>query len=170
MKPEEKALQLQKTRTSVKRKAQEITEESVRKMVCQEALKSNLIIYQDVKGLKDTFYRERLKLIQKLPTCKEEVLEARMQMDRKDYNFSICKSNKEYGIALLTTEESLLFLSNSHRMLGDETFKSCPKFFFNCTCCLQLCKNFIMILSMTFITLLFETNETTKLSNAATLV
>ena len=129
MKPEEKALQLQKTRTSVKRKAQEITEESVRKMVCQEALKSNLITYQDAKGLKDTFYRERLKLMQKVPTCKEEVLEARMQMDRKDYNFSICKSNKEYGISLLTTEESLLFLSNSHRMLGDGTFKSCPKFF-----------------------------------------
>ena len=42
----------------------------------------------------------------------------------------ICKSNKEYGIVLLTTEESLLFLSNSHRMLGDGTFKSCPKFFF----------------------------------------
>ncbi|GFR62285.1 hypothetical protein ElyMa_000126400 [Elysia marginata] len=53
MKPEEKALQLQKTRTSVKRKAQEITEESVGKMVYQEALKSSLITYQDVKGLKE---------------------------------------------------------------------------------------------------------------------
>ena len=52
MKPEEKALQLQETRTSVKRKAQEITEESVAKMVCQEALKSSLM---GVKGLKDTF-------------------------------------------------------------------------------------------------------------------
>ena len=88
-----------------------------------------LITYQDVKGLKDTFYRERLKLRQ--PTCKEGVLETMMQMDRKDYNFSICKSNKEYGIALLTTEESLLFLSNSYRMLGDGTYKSCPKFFFS---------------------------------------
>ncbi|GFR93757.1 hypothetical protein ElyMa_006234300 [Elysia marginata] len=131
MKPEEKALQLQKTRTSVKRKAQEITEESVDKMVCQEALKSSLITYQDVKGLKDTFYRERLKLRPKLPTCKEDVLETLMRMDIKDYNFSICKSNKEYGIALLTIEESLLFLSNSHRMLGEGTFKSCPKFFFS---------------------------------------
>ncbi|GFR80648.1 hypothetical protein ElyMa_000586500 [Elysia marginata] len=139
MKPEEKALQLQKTRTSVKRKAQEITEESVGKMVCQEALKSNLITYQDVKGLKDTFYRARLKLRPKLPTCKEEVLETPMRMDdynfsicksNKEYGIAICKSNKEYGIALLTTEESLLFLSNSHRMLGDGTFKSCPKFFF----------------------------------------
>ena len=134
MKPEEKALQLQKTRTSVKRKAQEITEESVGKMVCQEALKSSLITYQNIKGLKDTFYRGRLKLRPKLPTCKEEVLETLMRMDIKDCNFSIYKSNKEYGIALLTTEESLLFLSNSHRMLGDGTFKSCPKFFFfNCT-------------------------------------
>ena len=73
-------------------------------MVCQEALKSSLITYQDVKGLKDTFYRERLTLRPKLPTCKEEVLETRIRMDTKDYNFSICKSNKEYGIALLTTE------------------------------------------------------------------
>ena len=72
-----------------------------------------------------------MKLRPKLPTCKEEVLETLMRMDIKDYNFSICKSNKEYGIALLTTEESLLFLSNSHRMLGDGTFKSFPKFFFS---------------------------------------
>ena len=123
MKPEEKALQLQKT-------TQEITEESAEKMVCQDALKSSLITYQDVKSLKDTLYRERLKLRPKLPTCKEEVLETLMRMDIKDYNFSICKSNKEYGIALLTTEESLLFLSNSHRMLSYGTFKSCSKFFF----------------------------------------
>ena len=85
MKPEEKALQLQKTRTSVKRKAQEITEESVGKRVCQEVLKSSLITYQDVKGLKDTFYRERLKLRPKLPTCKEEVLETLMRMYIKCY-------------------------------------------------------------------------------------
>lgn len=90
-------------------------------------VKHQHLTYRDVKSLTNAIYRERLKKRPNLPKSAEEVLDAVDNM--QDEHFDIVIADKDSGIIVFSTTDNLHHLSTSDHILGDGTFKSCPKFF-----------------------------------------
>ena len=59
-KPDEEAIDVERVRTSIKRKALDNTETAGR-IVCEEAAKTSTVSYRQIKNLKNSVYRARLK-------------------------------------------------------------------------------------------------------------
>lgn len=125
----EKDLNLERVKTAVKRKAEGPTSNSVSKVICEEAVKAETVTYRDIKNLKDCFYRRRLKGRPTLPKCREELCKTIKETSLEEYNINIMKEDANTNIVILSTIENLHHLANCTIILGDGTFKTCPKFY-----------------------------------------
>ena len=121
-------IDIEKARTSVKRKAVEDMHAHVDKMVCEKISASSLS-YKHVYALKSAVYRERCKLLPTIPKSIEDVFSAAESQAFGLESFDVIIRDEPNKILIITSEDNLLHLSACENILGDGTFKSCPKFF-----------------------------------------
>ena len=121
-------IDIEKARTSVKRKAVQDMHAHVDKMVCEEISASSLS-YKRVHALKSAVYRERGKLRPTIPKSIEDVFSAAESPAFGLESFDVIIRDEPKKILNITSEDNLLHLSACENILGDGTFKSCPKFF-----------------------------------------
>ena len=121
-------IDIEKARTSVKRKAVEDMHAHVDKMVCEKISASSLS-YKHVIALKSAVYRERCKLRPTIPKSIEDVFSAAESQAFGLKSFDVIIRDEPNKILVITSEDNLLHLSACENILGDGTFKSCPIFF-----------------------------------------
>ena len=121
-------IDIEKAETSVKRKAVEDIHAYVDKMVCEKISASSLS-YKHVHALKCAVYRERCKLRPTIPKSIEDVFCAAESPAFGLESFDVIIRDEPKKNLIITSEDNLLHLSACENILGDGTFKSCPKFF-----------------------------------------
>lgn len=117
-------------RQSCKRKAEDDITERPRKILIREAQhsKTDFLRQRDIENTRVAMWRQRRKIHPKLPTSRQETLQALTSISTKDD--TCIKTDDENEIACVYSPRALEHLKNVTDMFGDGTFKSCPKYFY----------------------------------------
>ena len=95
---------------------------------CEE-ISASPLSYKHVHALKSAVYRERFKLRPTIPKSIEAVFSAAESPAFGLDSFDVITRDEPNKILITTSEDNILHLSACENILGDGTFKSCPKFF-----------------------------------------
>ena len=132
---DEKKLERQQIRATVKRKATEDLTARPSKVIRIELQKfaDNELESTDIRSIAQSLYRERRKVYPALPKTRQELhqtLNSMTTSTSKGEDF-ILENNPETGLVVLSCTTNLEFLTNNaEEIFVDGTFKCCPKFFY----------------------------------------
>lgn len=132
---DDKKLERQQIRASVKRKATDDLTIRPSKLIRTELQKfsGNELESTHVRSIAQSLYRERRKVYPVLPKTRQELHQALNSMTtstNKGEDF-ILENSPEKGLVILSCATNLKFLTNTaDEIFVDGTFKCCPKFFY----------------------------------------
>ena len=123
-------LELERARTTVKRKASEAPDQKPNKIACGVAFQFPSLSYLNIKSLTKSYLRVRHAAQPTLPTVLPDVFSS---LDNFNFDSLAClellQNDPVHQIVMLGSSNGLRHLSAAEHILCDGTFKYCTKFF-----------------------------------------
>ena len=117
-----------RARTSVKRKAEEDLLGSSGKIACEVASRYTTLNYKHVDALSQAVKRVRATQRPALPKTAQDVHSVMASLN--DPSLETITNDAENNLIIISSIQNLRYLAESSTVLGDGTFKHCPKHFY----------------------------------------
>ena len=122
-------LDLNDVRSACKRKAVDQPTARASKIICTETKRFQNITIKDMHSIANSIYRERAKLMPKLPKERADIFRVLETYLPEESNLSVLVNDPDTQIIMISCEENLTHLQSCSEAYADGTFKYAPKFF-----------------------------------------
>ena len=122
-------LDLNDVRSACKRKAVDQPTDRASKIICTETKRFQNITIKDMHSIANSIYRERAKLMPKLPKERADIFIVLETYLPEESKLSVLVNDPDTQIIMISCEENLTHLQSCSEAYADGTFKYAPKFF-----------------------------------------